>query len=149
MSAVQADKRTVTQGSGGRLVGGWAKMGRILFLGIAVIFAVCVTLQVFLAGLSVFVDPGNWAKHRTFVHFIEFVPFLMLIAGFTGRVGRALLWQSFALFAMIFIMYFTANFTSIVPEVGALHPVIALVLFWLSIRVVWKAWHLIGGGQLR
>ncbi len=146
MSDVQARKQVGYKGDGGGdPVTGRVRTGRALFFGIAVIFAISVTLQVFLAGLSVFVDPIHWTKHTIFVHFIEFIPILMLIAGFLGRVGRALLWQSFALLALIFVMYFTANFASVVGEVAALHPVIALVLFWLSLRVSFKAWRLMAG----
>ncbi|WP_245809731.1 DUF6220 domain-containing protein [Cohnella massiliensis] len=114
------------------------KASRVVFAVLAAIFAVCVAVQVFLAGLATFVDPLNWARHESFVHMIEFVPLAMLGFGFAGRLARRLLWQAFGLFGLVLLMYFTANFTSVSPVVSALHPVVALILSWLSVAVAVK-----------
>lgn len=119
----------------------------VAFVILAAIFAMCITIQVFLAGLSIFVDPIHWAKHTAFVHMIEFVPLLMLVLSFIGRLPVKLRWQSAALFVLVFVMYFTANFISVSPIVAAFHPVVALALFWLSIRIVPLAWRLSNNQQ--
>jgi hypothetical protein len=107
-----------------------------VFLGLAVVLALCVAAQVFVAGLAVFVTPVHWAQHTAFVHIFEFVPLLMLVVSAAGRLPARLRWQSAALFALVYAQYFTANICGLAPLVAALHPVVALVIFWLSLHVV-------------
>lgn len=90
----------------------------------------CIAAQTFLAGLAVFTSPAHWSSHRSLVHWFEVVPLLMLVFAFTGRLANAAKWQSGALFALIFVQYATAN----APGAGALHPVIALLMFYLAFR---------------
>jgi hypothetical protein len=126
-------------------VGGMTRrvqFARVAFVAFAVAFAICVTIQVFIAGLAVFVNPVHWARHRSFVHFFEFLPLVLLVLSLVGRLPRAMHWQSTGLFGLIFVQYFTANIGTILPWVAATHPVVALLLFWLSIRIVPKAWQL-------
>lgn len=109
------------------------------FLGLAVIFTLCVAAQVFIAGLAVFVAPAHWAQHTTFVHIFEFVPLLMLAVSAAGRLPVRLRWLSAALFALVYAQYFTANIRGLAPLLAALHPVVALAIFWLSAHVVQEA----------
>lgn len=114
-----------------------------IYLLLSIIFLLCVVIQVFIAGLAIFVNPAHWVKHMGFVHIFEFVPILMFILTFIGKLPRSAMGQSAALFGIIFVMYFTANITAILPWAAALHPVIAIILFWMSIRNVSSAWRLI------
>lgn len=107
-----------------------------VFLGLSVAFALCVTVQVFIAGLAVFVTPVHWAQHTSFVHIFEFVPLIMLVVGVAGRLPVRLRWLSAALFVLVYAQYFTANIGGLAPLVAALHPVVALVIFGLSLHVV-------------
>jgi mercuric ion transport protein len=38
-------------------------------------------------------------------------------------------------------MYFTANMTSVLPWAAAAHPVVAVLLFWISVTVMKRAWR--------
>jgi hypothetical protein len=119
------------------------KFGRISFLVLAVIFALCIVTQIFLAGLATFVHPLNWARHSTLVHIFGFnIPIFMLVTAFIGSMARLAYWQIFGLLVLVFSMYFTANFTSVVPWISAAHPVIAMLLFVLSFNIVIKTWKL-------
>ncbi|HEX7057730.1 MAG TPA: DUF6220 domain-containing protein [Bacilli bacterium] len=110
---------------------------RHIFHGTAWIMVACIVIQTAIAGMAVFADPAKWSWHTAFVHVFELVPLLMLIFAFVGKLSKALRWQSFGLFVLIYLQYFTAH----VPTAGLLHPVIALLLFWLSFRVAKKAWQ--------
>lgn len=112
---------------------------RQVFLALAVLFALCVATQVFLAGLAVFVTPVHWAQHTSFVHIFEFVPLIMLILSVVGRLPARLRWMSGGLFLLTYAQYFTANIRGQLPYVSALHPVVALLIFWLSLRAVQEA----------
>lgn len=111
------------------------KISRFVFLGIAVLFTVLVAVQIFLAGLAVFTDPSYWHSHVVFVRIFELFPILMLIFSFTGRLPKSLRWKSAAVLVLIFAQYFTAN----VSAAGAFHPVIAALLFWLSLQMSTQA----------
>ena len=77
----------------------------------------------------------------SFVHYFELLPVIMLILSFAGRLPRTMRWQSLALFALIFVQYFTANIRGMLPWAAATHPVVALLLFWLSVKVAREAWR--------
>ncbi|MBB6672921.1 hypothetical protein H7C19_19755 [Cohnella nanjingensis] len=66
---------------------------------------------------------------------IEFVPLIMLILAFPGRLPQTLRWMCAGMFLLIFAQYFTAHF----PGAGAFHPVIAALLFVLSVHVATQA----------
>jgi Family of unknown function (DUF6220) len=120
------------------------RFGRISYLTLAIIFAVCTIIQIFIAGLAIFVNPVNWTKHFLFVHLFGFnTPLFMLVMAFIGRMPRWAYWQIFGLLVCIFSMYFTANSRGAFPWAGAAHPVIATLLFILSLTIVIKTWHLI------
>jgi len=115
---------------------------RIAYAIFASLFAVCVGAQVLLAGLATFVDAANWARHTSFIHFVEFIPLIMLALAFTGRLPTRMRWQSFGLFFMIILMYFTAGVAPVMPVVSAFHPVIALAIFALAQNLVPESWRL-------
>lgn len=119
---------------------GTVRLARFAFALVAGAFALCVVIQVFLAGLAVFVSPLNWVRHINFVHVFEFVPLLMLLLSFVGRLPKALRWQSAGLFGGIFLQYFTANVGGKLPWAAALHPVVAMIIFWTAITVARNAW---------
>lgn len=108
-------------------------MSRYIFLVLAVAFLVCVFVQLYFAGVAIFIDANAWLQHRTFVHFFGFhVPFFMLVFAMIGRMSRSTYWQIFALLFLIFLMYFTAN----VKAVGPMHVIVAFVLFGISCSIV-------------
>lgn len=117
------------------------KISRFFFLGLAWLLAACVVIQIFIAGMAVFTSPSYWHNHIVFVHLFEFIPLLMLIFSFTGRLPYSLRWMSAALFVMIFAQFFTANFTG----AGAFHTVIAAAMFWLALHVAIQAKRIIIG----
>lgn len=127
--------------SNNRALSGVARISRILFLVFAVGFALCVTLQVFIAGMATFAGPQNWAMHVTFIHFFEFLPLLMLLCAFLGRIPASVKWVSGLQFLLIFYMYFAANMRGINPMLAATHPVVAVAIFGLAIWTVWYAWR--------
>ncbi len=107
------------------------RVSRGIYAGLAWVFVASVVVQTLLAGMALFNDPLHWEKHIVFVRIFEFIPFVMLICAFIGRLPASMKWMSFALYGLIFVQYATAN----VPAVGALHPVIALSLIVLSLHV--------------
>ena len=90
-------------------------------------------LQLFFAGLATFGNPEYWLNHVSFVHWFGLnLPVFLLIFAWIGALPRGAYWQVLGLVGFVFAMYFTANMTSQAQWVGALHPVIAILLTALS-----------------
>ncbi len=113
---------------------GGARAMRMLFRILAAAFVLCVLVQVFFAGLSIFAGE-SWENHTSFIHMFEFLPLLMFILSFFGRVRSAARWLSLVIFLLIIAQYATANAAD-AKYLAAIHPVIALVIFWMSIDVL-------------
>src|SRR5947199_205240 len=110
------------------------RVGRFAFALLGLFFAICLIVQVFLAGLAVFVNKDDWGPHTSFIHYFEMAPVLMFILSFVGRVPGRIRWNSLGLYIMILLQYVTAKAFSGV-WLAALHPVIAVLLFWSTITV--------------
>lgn len=125
-------------GGGGQLQTSvrWARRGYALFAGT---FVVGVLVQVYLAGMAVFMDPTYWSLHTTLVHVLELIPAIMLAFAFPGRLPRKMKLLPVGLFVLIIVQYATAiGFSGTV--VAALHPVNALAMFWIAIVTTRQAW---------
>ena len=108
---------------------------RVSFLILALIFTISIVIQTFIAGLEMFTNYSYWTYHTTFVIWFQFIPILMLILSFIGRFSKLIRWQVTGLFLLIVpLQYASIN----IPGMGAIHPVIALVLFWLALTVIKK-----------
>ncbi|MCR2822294.1 DUF6220 domain-containing protein [Lederbergia panacisoli] len=120
------------------------RAGRIIYFILAIIFALCIMVQIYFAGVAIFLDGSAWSKHMMFVHLFGFnIPVLMLIFTFVGALPRWAYFQLSGAFISIFLMYFTANIKAILPWVGPLHVILAFLLFALSWSIVLKTWKLL------
>lgn len=109
---------------------------RIIFVILSTLFFIGILVQVFLAGFAIFADIGNWSYHEIFVRFFEFIPIGMFILSFFGKIPKMWKWQSASLYLMIILQYVTASLIGEVPYISALHPIIALFLFWRALVIV-------------
>ncbi|OOC57580.1 DUF6220 domain-containing protein [Paenibacillus ihbetae] len=112
------------------------RFARVGFLLLAWLFSASVALQVFLAGLALFVDSSNWSSHMSFARYFSFLPLLMAVLARTARLPSRLIWRCIGLFGMILGLFLTAIFSSRIGGLAALHPVIALLLFWVSLDII-------------
>lgn len=111
----------------------WARTGyRVLAWGLLA----CIAIQVFLAGIAVFNGPANWGMHTGFVHLFELLPLAMIPLAFLGQLPRGLRWHPLAVFFLIGLQYaLIYGFPDVfgIPAVAALHPVNALLIFWVTL----------------
>lgn len=113
----------------------WSRYG---YVGSMALFAVCVLVQIYIAGMAVFVDPANWDLHGGFVHVFEFIPLPLLVAAFLGRLPRTFKSIPIVLSLLVGVQYATAHqFGSFV---AALHPVNAVVIFGVATVTTKRAW---------
>lgn len=100
------------------------------------LYALCILIQVFLAGLSTGLlggEPARWSDHVSFGQMIGSLPVLLIVFALIGRVSIPVLAMSGAIFFLYGFQYVFAN--SNTGEVAALHAVNALVMFWLTTTI--------------
>jgi uncharacterized integral membrane protein len=106
---------------------------RFVYAVLAAGYLVCVILQVFFAGLGVFVNSDDLQLHRTFANYFELASVLLFLLSFVGRIRGSLRWLTLGLFALTSLQHLTIQqFTGFLP---ALHTVDALLLFWISLHL--------------
>ncbi len=111
---------------------------RLIYGLLAAGLLVCIVLQVFLAGMGIFVDADNLNMHRTFANYFEFAPLVMFILSFFGQIRGALRWLALVTLAFSILQHVTIQvFTG---SLQALHAVDALVLFGLSWYMARRSW---------
>ncbi|AYB43290.1 DUF6220 domain-containing protein [Paenibacillus lautus] len=114
----------------------WVQVTRASFFVLAIIFSVSVALQVLIAGTALFVNSGGWAAHASFARYFACIPLIMAIMAWMAGLSRRMLWKSMGLFGMVIGMFLTAVLSSRIGFLSALHPVIALMLFWGSVDMI-------------
>ncbi|MEW9700421.1 DUF6220 domain-containing protein [Paenibacillus sp. SI8] len=107
-----------------------------IFKLLAWIFAISILIQVLLAGLALFGDAIPWSSHASFARYFSILPVLMLAASFIAKSPASLRIQIIALIGMIVLMFVTAIFSSKIGFLSALHPVIAVFLFFRTMAII-------------
>jgi|SRR5262245_40255467 len=116
------------------------KWTRILYLIVAWLFPVAILIQVFLVGLSLFTGQAYWSTHRDVGHSLAVLPLLLVILAYLGRLPgseKRLIWLQFGVYLVQAEVF--AAIRDSVPLFAAFHPVLALVLFALSLIIALRA----------
>lgn len=100
------------------------------------IFAICVLVQVFLAGAALFDDPGYWTAHTTFPRFFSFLPIIMIVLSFFAKVPSSVRMRFYLLLGLIVLIFVTVTALKGIGLLAALHPVIALALLLNSVSIL-------------
>lgn len=112
-----------------------ARGARYAFVALAWAFLAGLVVQVFFIGLGLFADAGGIELHRNFGYVMQLAPILLLAAAALSRAGRPLLLQVLALTVTVFVFPILPALREALPALAALHPVGALLAFWLAIVV--------------
>ena len=106
-------------------------------------YVAVVLFQVFLAGMALFGAERDFELHRMLGYLIHLSPIPLIIVAVVAKVGsRTLLWTG-ALFVVQGIQPLPPLLRGDMPWAAALHPVLALVVFWLGISIGLQAWQLV------
>jgi len=114
--------------------------GRV-FPVVAWAYLAAIGIQLFFAGMYVFVAPSNIELHRTFAHVFILLTVLMVASAFIGRVDGRAKRLTFALFGLLVVQGMLVHMGQWFGlwTIAALHPVNALVLGWASLRLAQHA----------
>jgi len=117
----------------------WLRYG---YLATAILLTVGVLMQIYIAGMAVFVDPARWSAHITFGTNLPAFLVLLIVFAFLGRLPNLHKGLPVLLFGLFLVQFSTAHrFGSVV---GAIHPVNAVLIFWVSTITVKQAWRSVG-----
>ena len=116
---------------------------RWLFFVMIVAYLAAILFQVFLAGIALFGAERDFEAHRNLGYLIHLSPIPIILVAAVARVGRRLLLWTAALFAVQGIQPLLPMMRGNLPWAAALHPVLALVLFWLGATIAIQAWRLV------
>jgi mercuric ion transport protein len=120
---------------------------RYLYLALAWAFLVGLVVQVFFIGLGLFAGSENLALHANLGWILHLAPILILAVAALARAGRRQILMALGLAVTVFIVPILATLRSDQPVLAALHPVGALLAFWLAILVALAATRLVRGSD--
>ena len=110
------------------------RAARYAYLVLAWLVVVGIVTQVFLIGLGLFGDSDNTELHAAFGWILHLLPVLVLLAAALSRAGRRHWQWALALAAVVFVVPILAGMED-TPVIAALHPVGAIIAFWLAVVV--------------
>jgi len=120
-----------------------ASGARYVYLALAWLFLAGIVVQVFLAGMGLFSVQHDFEPHIGLGWLLHIGPVLLLIAAAIAQVGRRIIWWNVALLLAVGVQPFLPAMKKEVPFAAALHPVNALIIFWLTLTIGLMAWRLV------
>jgi hypothetical protein len=113
-------------------------LARRVHLAATWLFLAAILIQVFLIGLVLFAG-GSIENHRGFGYSIIFLALAVLVTALWARVPRRDGWMAAAVLGLYIVQTSLPMFKASAPWVAALHPVFAILLFWLGLSVARRA----------
>jgi Family of unknown function (DUF6220) len=107
---------------------------------VAWLFAGCIVVQVFLAGLGVFDGAAAFVTHRNFGYVFGWLTLVMVAISIVGRLPRRLIGLSLLALAQFALQSVLILFRDDQPAVAALHPVNGVLLLVVAIAIGRIAW---------
>ena len=111
------------------------------------LFTACSVVQVFLAGLGVFVSPERFALHRDFGYTFGLLLLVVIVAAIVGRLGRRQIAYAIVLMVLFTLQSVFVAVRGSAPEIAALHPLngfLIIAVAFVSGRDAWTAWRVRG-----
>jgi mercuric ion transport protein len=117
---------------------------------LAALNAAGITVQVFLAGLNVFLGPQWWGLHIALGHGIGVLLLMQAVAAWLMRLPARSRWLSLGMLALFSLQYNVRALASLLqaPYLRALHAVNALLLFWIAITLAQWACQAVHAPQI-
>ena len=103
-------------------------------------FAACAVVQVFLAGLGVFNDPGAFITHREFGYLFGWLTLVGLVLAIVGRLPRRVVGMSALLLVLFALQSVFVALRTELPAVAALHPLNGFAILTFAIVTARASW---------
>lgn len=116
---------------------------RAIYVGLVWIYLAAIVVQVFLAGVGLFGAARDFEPHRSLGWILHLGPVLLLVVAAAARVGARTIWWNVALVLTVGVQPFLPGLRNSQPLLAAVHPVLALVIFWITLTMGLRAWRLV------
>lgn len=117
---------------------------RYVYLALVWIYLAAILVQVFLAGIGLFGVAKDFEPHVSLGWILHLVPVLLLITAAVAGAGASTIWWNVALLLVQGVQPLLPGLRTDLPWAAALHPVLALIIFWLALTIGLRAWRLVG-----
>jgi Family of unknown function (DUF6220) len=115
---------------------------QISFLTIAVLFNLCLVVQVLTVGLAYFYNPDWWKIHVWLVRGYSGLSLVLLILVLLSPFPRRVRSLTVSMPIFMGLQFLTIHLKSPLP-LGVLHPLIGFTLFNASTNLVHRTWQLV------
>jgi len=103
-------------------------------------FVVCAVVQVFLAGLGVFDDPGSFVTHREFGYTFGWLTLAVLVLALVSRAPRRITGLCVLLLVLFALQSVFVALRADLPAIAALHPLNGFAILGLGVVITRAAW---------
>ena len=108
---------------------------------VAWLFAGCIVIQVFLAGLGVFDSPQRFMTHRDFGYLFGWLSLVALLIAAIGRLPRRLVGLAGLTLVQMALQSVLVLFRQDAPAIAAIHPVNGVLLLVTTLVLGQLAWR--------
>jgi mercuric ion transport protein len=108
---------------------------------VAWLFAGCIVIQVFLAGLGVFDSPQQFLTHRSFGYLFGWLSLVAVLIAAIGRLPRRLIGLAGLTLVQMALQSVLILFREDAPAIAALHPVNGVLLLVTTLVLGRLAWR--------
>jgi hypothetical protein len=112
-----------------------ARVAWYAYVGLVWLFLAALVLQIFYAGMGLFDSSHDMAPHVGLGWFLHLPLLLVLVAALVARVGRPTIWWVLAMFLSGAIQPFLPGLRDDLPLVAALHPLNAVLLTVVTVKL--------------
>jgi uncharacterized membrane protein len=113
---------------------------KVAFAIVAWLFVAAIVVQVFLAGVGLFVRGfDTFSYHRALGWLLHLGPLVVILLAWGAHPGRTTMWLSGLLILLVGIQPFLPAMRDDQPFVAALHPVNALAIFAVGLVIALRA----------
>ena len=103
-------------------------------------FVMCAVVQVFLAGLGVFDDPGSFITHREFGYTFGWLTLAVLVLALVSRAPRRITGLCVLLLVLFALQSVLVALRTDLPAIAALHPLNGFAILGLGVVITRAAW---------
>ncbi|HLN09737.1 MAG TPA: DUF6220 domain-containing protein [Xanthobacteraceae bacterium] len=112
-------------------------------LPLAVLLALCVLAQAYLAGVAAVVDADYWSLHKAWIAIFQWLSIVLVVATWAGKRDPAMRWMSLIPVAIIAAQYSSIHLALRhgVPWLAGLHAANGCVLFGALVLFAARSRH--------
>jgi hypothetical protein len=111
------------------------QVGRVLYVAVIWLFVAFLAVQIFFAGQGLFAVPPNMEVHIGFGWLVHLLDLALIAVALIAQVGRPTIWWVLVLFVTSAIQPFLPELRVDAPIFAALHPLNAVVMSLIAVKL--------------